>query len=946
MSTIKGLTSEQTNRLQDVVRQRESGNNYAIENQYGYIGGYQFGAQALQEQGLIKKGLVTDYAKLGNTPAERAEAHKALLNDPANWTNEGGKEAFLNNPQLQDEAFNRLANQNYSYLSKKGVIDGSTPAGDVGGYLTAAHLKGAGNAAKLANGTVTRDANGTSTSEYFALGKGAVTGAKTAPGKDVAKVGGVKTSTTKITTAGNRYSTSVSAIRQRDSLPVIGIVPNVLEKFVSFDCIFTLSCLNDSQVNFPDAADSYKSGNLGQIICRGGSGFPSNRVSTAYTSEYNKEGKFEFYIDNVQIESIMSYNKKSKGTNSTNITFDIYEPYSMGIFLQSMQLAAASTKHKNYIEAPFLLTMQFIGRDENGEVVPVDDMLDRHIPIKIANSNMTVTASGCTYNMEAIPWNEQGFMDSTNLLKQDLVISGTTVSEIIQTGPNSLQAVLNKRLEEQAKQGSETGQKTYTRDEIVILFPTQESMESQGRTGTSDAGSPATVAPGADLSRKNVEIKLSINREPNGIMAQKGAYNKIGSSSMGFDINHGGNVAQKDTAETTDAKTGTNRAATVIDHKNRSFSFAQGTSVINAISEIIVMSEYCKSAATSEAKETPTGFKPWFRVECQVYNLTPEEGNEKQGRIPKLYVYNVVEYDVHSSRFQAPTSEPKGIDNLKKEIVKEYNYIYSGKNTDILNFNIKLEHSAFTTVYSDKLALSSSSYGQVNGVGLNASNSTPTANDDAPTNTFGVQGTARQGDLYKKETTTGGGPSEGYRELVAKTFQEALLNSPTDLITAEMEILGDPYYIADSGMGNFGDKLASFNMSKNGSMNYQSGEVDILVNFKTPIDYNPLTGQIDFGSAVNVDGFSGLYQVMSVKNSFVKGKFTQVLDLTRRANQKPAEPPTTSGAANAAEVKDEGAPATASANAQPRKAVDSKAQGDGQEQMTTIAKPSEVPGGP
>ena len=129
-------------------------------------------------------------------------------------------------------------------------------------------------------------------------------------------------------------------------------------------------------------------------------------------------------------------------------------------------------------------------------------------------------------------------------------------------------------------------------------------------------------------------------------------------------------------------------------------------------------------------------------------------------------------------------------------------------------------------------------------------------------------------------------------------------------------------------------------------MNYQSGEVDILVNFKTPIDYNPLTGEMDFGNTVNVDGFSGLYQVMSVKNSFVKGKFTQVLDLTRRANQKPAEPPTTSGPENAAEVKDEGAPATTSANAQQRKAVDSKSQGDGQESMKTIAKPSEVPGGP
>ncbi len=434
MSTVRGLTSEQTQRLQGAVLQRESGGNYQIENKYGYIGGYQFGAEALQAQGLIKPGIVTSYSSLG------AEGQKALLNDPNNWTIPGGKQAFLSNPELQDQAFNKLANQNYSYLSKKGVIDGDTPAGDVAGYLTAAHLKGAGNAAKLANGVVTKDANGTPTSEYFALGKGAVNGTASGPsatGKKTGSVAAGKKTDVKVVTSGNQYSTSISGKRQRDSIPTIGIQPNVLEKFTSFNCIFTLSCLSDRQLNFPDAPDSYKSGNLGQIILRGGSGLPANRVPTAYKSAANPDGKYEFYIDNVQIESLMSFNKRSKGTNSTSITFDVYEPYSMGLFLQSLQLAAYSQGYKNYIEAPFLLTMQFIGRNDAGEVVPVNDMLDRHIPLKLSNSNMTVTASGCTYNIDAYPWNEQGFMDSANLLKEDMNVSGKTVAEILQTGTNS-----------------------------------------------------------------------------------------------------------------------------------------------------------------------------------------------------------------------------------------------------------------------------------------------------------------------------------------------------------------------------------------------------------------------------------------------------------------------------------------------------------------------------
>ncbi|MGA0828849.1 MAG: hypothetical protein ACO3PP_02545, partial [Flavobacteriaceae bacterium] len=46
----------------------------------GFLGKYQFGAAALEDMGLIKKGA----SKGGNK----------VLNDPSNWNIPGGKEAF------------------------------------------------------------------------------------------------------------------------------------------------------------------------------------------------------------------------------------------------------------------------------------------------------------------------------------------------------------------------------------------------------------------------------------------------------------------------------------------------------------------------------------------------------------------------------------------------------------------------------------------------------------------------------------------------------------------------------------------------------------------------------------------------------------------------------------------------------------------------------------
>ena len=680
----------------------------------------------------------------------------------------------------------------------------------------------------------------------------------------------------------------------------VGIQPNVLEQFTSYTTIFTISALTSNQLNFPESSSSYKNNQLGEIILRSAAGKPDNRVATAYRSAANPSGKFDFYIDNIEIGSLITYDKRTKGTNSTNMSFEVFEPYSLGMFLQALQLAAATVADQgisvNFTEIPYLLTIEFIGYDSAGNIIPVDDVLNRHIPFTFGNIDMDITASGCRYKITAVPYNESALSDAVNVLKSDFKVSGTTVQEILQSGPNSLQRWLNERSTEMAKQGSETGKEEYVPDEIVIIFPKDNAKISSTELGD-DEGQSVKTNPSDTAANTGVTNKLSLNKTSTAVGGTAGSVkllvqnseslNDIGKSKMGFDLNTGGDsqLKPKDQIQK-DPNKPNSRKENVYDPKDKVFKFTQGTSIINAITEILLMSEFCKKSVAEPSNKA--GLKSWFRIETQVFNLKPIAGNNNRAKIPKLYVFKVVEYLVHEHRFKPPSTQPLGYEELKKNAVKEYNYIYTGKNVDILTFNIQLKAGMFTTAYADKNALAGSVYSQINGQGVDRGGQ-PT-NDESNKNAIekGVPN-AGTGEQYRRYTNAGGGPNDDYRSLIAKNFYESLLNSQGDMLTAEIEIMGDPYYIADSGMGNFSDLPINFNENENGSMNYQSGEVDVIVNFRTPTDYNSLTGSMDFIDGVENTGFSGLYNVQEVINNFKSGKFVQTIKAIRRPIQEPVK---------------------------------------------------------
>ena len=172
---INGLNQQEMSSLASTLAQRESGGNQFIENKWGYLGLYQFGAAALTEVGLIDRNKFDAAVKQnpGIANGSDARAHKAFLANPSNWTIPGGKDTFLMDKSMQDRALAAMMNKNKATMERKGIQFSSSA--DLSGMLLGAHLKGVGNAIKYkTTGADSKDGLGTSISQYYALGSKAV----------------------------------------------------------------------------------------------------------------------------------------------------------------------------------------------------------------------------------------------------------------------------------------------------------------------------------------------------------------------------------------------------------------------------------------------------------------------------------------------------------------------------------------------------------------------------------------------------------------------------------------------------------------------------------------------------------------------------------------------------------------------------------------------------
>jgi hypothetical protein len=234
---------------------------------------------------------------------------------------------------------------------------------------------------------------------------------------------------------------------------------------------------------------------------------------------------------------------------------------------------------------------------------------------------------------------------------------------------------------------------------------------------------------------------------------------------------------------------------------------------------------------------------------------------------------------VHISKLLPSRSIPVGYEEIKKTVNRIYNYIYTGKNTEIISFDIDYNMAFFTNLSAD---IGNNPGTNTSGQRLDGSvtdKAEGAKKDPNPTNSN--QGFAAS-ELVPKNIKADRSGSFTDDNAQVKNYRE-MLTSPSDMIEVKMTIMGDPYYLPNSGFGNQLKKAISDNMMEDGSMNYESGEVDIVINFRTPTDLNPETGLYNFDT--RVDQFSGLFEIFEVETKINQNKFTQLITARRRRTQ-------------------------------------------------------------
>lgn len=648
------------------------------------------------------------------------------------------------------------------------------------------------------------------------------------------------------------------------------IVPNPMELFASYTFGWTLACLEPKQFNNPP---SYRnsSKDLKHIVFSSAGRYDSQRTQTAY-------GAPEYFINNFQMNSTIAATQATGNTNAVKFTFDIIEPHSMGLLLQSLQNAAVNAGYVNYLSnAPFVLKLDFMGYDETGKIYT--SIKPKYYTVALVKVAFTVTENGSVYKCEAVPYNHKGFSDVVNTTYTDvkLTCSSTgvdagSVKDLLVTGENSLCAFLNANETKLVAEGQ-----IGIPDVYEIQFPATSSEFKSASTA------PATAAK---ASADPKEKPLTVIAGTNIVVSSDFGSNDIGSSVFGFDQKSGGNIAFKKHGDQIDEKTGiVKRDQMTIDPKNRAFQFSQSQNLTAIINQIILSSDYSKKAL--DPKNLENGMIKWWKLDTQIQL---NEFDPLIGDFAKKIIYRVVPFLVHHSVFSPPNAAPVGYNEIKGMVVKEYNYIYTGQNTDVLKFDIEINNLFFTGMNPSPASESAKVANQdQKGVGEDTPSVATTSKGSSPSAQLANLGRSRlkrSPDLLNKPK--GGSGDKTSEQVIAENFHSAFVNSGSgDLINVNLEILGDPYWMVDSGFANYFSPASAKSkfITEDGTANYESGDVMIYLTFRTPADIDEATGLYQFPTAGKESPFSGLYRVLGCENSFNDGIFKQKLKCVRMVGQ-------------------------------------------------------------
>lgn len=600
------------------------------------------------------------------------------------------------------------------------------------------------------------------------------------------------------------------------------------------------------------------------------SGLPEAGPQLAPGSQLN------YHVRNVRLSSVIGLNSATVTSNVHNMEFTVFEPFGASL-LDDLHDAAVQAGHSNYLQGIYLLKLKFYGMDDEGR--PSDAGVEKYFPMKIINCQFNVTGGGTEYNFTAVPYNANTLSDNRAKIDQPINIKGATVGELLYN--------LQDQLNEQPK--IRTNKEGYDLKIVGTPFnygttPGQEDSQIEGynvglydvpqtQTGQVPFSEILLTGGGAD-SKLAIELfKSTMNHD-----AFSSAANKVT-----FELNEEGKLIKEELR----AK-GAGQIKFNDQYATRVYTYNAGTPVLSIIQAIIDSSDYImrqfKTDETMNVDVNSYGEVPWYKIDYKWIDAN-------ESATPNKFIVRPYWVDQYVA---LPNSDPSVKINVK-EVAREYDYIYTGKNRDILNFDLQYNFAFFAATAAQDDKTPGGTNDKISKTSVLTKNYGESEEGDKALDKGLAVVETKITDYDARAETQGGelGAVPGYK--TASIIKKQLSDPQADLINLELDILGDPYYLAqeDFNPNVLPRSEANAYELEDGSIDANNGQVYVRVNFKTPTDIDDETGLmagLQGSGKYDTSFFGGFYRLISVTSNFEEGRFTQQLGMVRCRHQELEQP--------------------------------------------------------
>jgi len=540
-----------------------------------------------------------------------------------------------------------------------------------------------------------------------------------------------------------------------------------------------------------------------------------------------------------------------------------------------------------------MLKISFRGWDENGNPHGKRFQTDnaKWLMLKIGDINFNVTPDGTEYNFEMYRYSDSAFGMVHGSLPDDVQVNSTTVGEffgITEIGDGAgIVTTESKDVDSKAigpgGAYGDTPSRVTTTNKHYKTF--QDILNKQWDNIKDDEEKPAypdTYSFKIDLGAgkeavnrfKNAKILKADSLDANNMPVYSNLIKAAGIEKEGFskNPNAAGSTALQlaggmgiETCIKTVMSTSTFMTDQVTVKTGNSWNqkLNDGKGGYDDIKAGPMIPDIQTTYTLEESEENPL----WL------YKITPVVTIGKWDYVRELYQRNI-QYviSLYESKGRAPESGPMyGV----TDVVKQYDYLYTGQNKDVLEFDMNFSSAAF-----DPRIVGGYHFGLEQYVDKGGRTKKSQFNQTGYTHvdpfTTGYYLTRNRSDIWQA------GSSADYRTVMAKNFMSKIYQGGADKLVGTLTIIGDPDFITqDEGFGLH----AHSSLYVRNSVNTHRDPV-ILINFLTPPDINTETGLLETHSGGPYSGntisiFSGYYRVLLINSTIEDNLFKQVLQLIR-----------------------------------------------------------------